>query len=388
MFLEHYGLREQPFGVTPDPRFLYFSPSHREALASLQYGIECGRGFLGLIAKPGMGKTTLLFRLLEKLRGSARTAFLFQTRCDSLGLMRSILADLGVDVPGQDLVQMQGQLNEILVRESRSGRPFVLVVDEAQNLDDSVLETIRMLSNFETPRAKLMHIILAGQPQLADKLARPDMVQLRQRLSIVSRLTHLSMAETADYISHRLQVAGYKGKQLFTPEALASIRYTSHGIPRDINNICFHALTLGFAKGQKTIDASILAEVLSDLNIELLGSDPPPQDRTVHHSYVECVTPCVRRQESLPGPPSRFLTYSQARVAAWRSQVIVMTHATLSAGASSCDRAVLAWRTLADTTRLFCREKVLSGRFTPRLSDRFAIAQLGDDARTERTNVA
>ncbi len=182
MFLEHYGLREQPFGVTPDPRFLYFSPSHREALASLQYGIECGRGFLGLIAKPGMGKTTLLFRLLEKLRGSDRTAFLFQTRCDSLGLMRSILADLGVDVPGQDLVQMQGQLNEILVRESRSGRPFVLVVDEAQNLDDSVLETIRMLSNFETPRAKLMHIILAGQPQLADKLARPDMVQLRQRL--------------------------------------------------------------------------------------------------------------------------------------------------------------------------------------------------------------
>src|SRR5258708_6445528 len=152
MFLKHYGLREQPFGVTPDPRFLYFSPSHREALASLQYGIDCGRGFLGLIAKPGMGKTTLLFRLLEKLRASARTVFLFQTQCDSRGLLTSILADLGVNAPGQDIVQMQGQLNEILIREARTGAPLVLVVDEAQNLDDQVLETIRMLSNFETPR--------------------------------------------------------------------------------------------------------------------------------------------------------------------------------------------------------------------------------------------
>jgi type II secretory pathway predicted ATPase ExeA len=389
MFLDHYGLREQPFGVTPDPRFLYFSPSHREALASLQYGIDCGRGFLGLIARPGMGKTTLLFRLLEKLRSSARTVFLFQTQCDARGFLRCVLADLGVDVPSQDLVQMQGQLNEILIRQSRIGKPFVLVVDEAQNLDDSVLETIRMLSNFETPRAKLMHIVLAGQPQLADKLARPNMVQLRQRLSIISRLTQLSIAETADYISHRLRVAGYEGKSLFTPEALASIRYRSQGIPREINNICFHALTLGFAKAQKTIDASILAEVWSDLNVESLGSEPSLEDKAVRHSYVECATPSARaKEESPPSPPSRFLTHSQARVAAWRSRVTIMTHA-LSASLSSCSRAVLAWRAIADTTHLYCREKALSGHIAPWLSDRFGmVAEHGDDARTERTNVA
>ncbi|PYT24440.1 MAG: hypothetical protein DMG58_25925, partial [Acidobacteria bacterium] len=179
-----------------------------------------------------MGKTTLLFHLLEKLRSSARTAFLFQTQCDSHGFLRGVLADLGVDVPNQDLGQMQSQLNDILIRESRAGRPFVLVIDEAQNLDDSVLETIRMLSNFETPSAKLMHIILAGQPQLADKLANANMVQLLQRISIISRLTPLTIAETADYINHRLRVAGYTGKSLFTPEALASIRYKSQGIPR------------------------------------------------------------------------------------------------------------------------------------------------------------
>src|SRR6266513_5544774 len=126
MFLDHFGLREQPFGVTPDPHFLYFSPSHVEALASLFYEIQTQRGFMALIAKPGMGKTTLLFHLLEKLRSSARTAFLFQTQCDSHGFLRGVLADLGVDVPNQDLGQMQSQLNDILIRESRAGRPFVL----------------------------------------------------------------------------------------------------------------------------------------------------------------------------------------------------------------------------------------------------------------------
>jgi len=331
MFLDHYGLHEQPFGVTPDPRFLYFSHSHREALASLQYGIDCGRGFLGLIAKPGMGKTTLLFHLLEKLRSSARTAFLFQTQCDSHGFLRGVLADLGVDVQNQDLVQMQSQLNEILVRESRAGRPFVLVIDEAQNLDDSVLETIRMLSNFETPRAKLMHIVLAGQPQLADKLASANMVQLRQRISIISRLTPLSAAETADYISHRLRVAGYKGKPLFTPEALASIRYKSRGIPREINNLCFHALTIGFANGQQTIDASILAEVLADLSVESLGSEATHEDKACRHTHVQRAVPSARRKGNPPILPSRFLIHSQVRVAAWRSRVAAMTQAASSA---------------------------------------------------------
>jgi type II secretory pathway predicted ATPase ExeA len=146
------------------------------------------------------------------------------------------------------------------------------VIDEAQNLEDSVLEGVRMLSNFEVPGTKLMEIVLAGQPQLADKLASRNLVQLRQRISILTKLTQFSASETAAYIDHRLRIAGYHGKPLFTAEALAIIHSHSEGIPRNINNLCFHASTLGFANGQKIIDASILNEVLEDLDVDMLGS--------------------------------------------------------------------------------------------------------------------
>src|SRR5580692_6601977 len=158
MFLEFYNLREQPFGVTPDPRFLYFGSTHREALASLLYAIETKRGFSALVAEPGMGKTSLLFRMLETLKGSARTAFLFQTEGDSRELLRSLLHDLGISVSGQDPVAMHDALNEGLLQELQAGRQVVVVIDEAQNLDGKVLETIRLLSNFETSTQKLMHI--------------------------------------------------------------------------------------------------------------------------------------------------------------------------------------------------------------------------------------
>src|SRR5512146_3044857 len=150
MFLQYYGFREQPFGTTPDPRLLYLSASHREALASLIYGIETGRGFVGLIAEPGMGKTTLLFQLMEQFRDSARTAFLFQTQGNTREFLSNLIADLGLVPDDRDLSTLQRQLNEVLIQEARLGRRFVLVIDEAQNLEDSVLESVRMLSNFET----------------------------------------------------------------------------------------------------------------------------------------------------------------------------------------------------------------------------------------------
>lgn len=268
MLLDHYGLREQPFGVTPNPRYLYLSPTHREALASLVYGIEAGRGFVSLIAKPGMGKTTLLFQLLERLGTSARTVFLFQTQCDAREFVRSVLTDLGIDAATDDLAGMQARLTSTLIAEMRADRRFVLVIDEAQNLEDSVLEVVRMLSNFETSRAKLMQIVLAGQPQLADKLARPSMVQLRQRVSIVSRLQPLSRVETSEYIDHRLAIAGYQGGSLFTPGARALIASASEGIPRNINNICFNALSLGYAAGGRTVDSRVVQEVTADLDLE------------------------------------------------------------------------------------------------------------------------
>lgn len=274
MLLDHYGLREQPFGVTPNPRYLYLGEGHREALASLLYGIESGRGFLALIAPPGMGKTTLLFQLLERLGSTARTVFLFQTQCDARGFMRSIMLDLGLgDGEGDDLVALQSRLNQVLIEELQARRKFVLVVDEAQNLEDSALEFIRMLSNFETPREKLMHIVLAGQPQLAEKMARPSMVQLRQRVSMFVRLRPFGVSETGEYIDHRLEVAGHSGPPVFDRGAVRTVAGLSGGIPRNINNICFNALSLGYAVGRKTIDSDVVREVAADLDLERLAAE-------------------------------------------------------------------------------------------------------------------
>jgi general secretion pathway protein A len=272
MFLDFYQLVDQPFGVTPDPRYLYLSRTHREALASLFYSIASERGFMTLIAPPGMGKTTLLYQLMERLRPTTRMAFLFQTQCDSTDLMRYLLADLGCGTPGQDVVVMHAQLKEILVRESQMSRRVVLIIDEAQNLSDSVLETVRLLSDYETPDRKYMQIILAGQPQLAETLERPALSQLRQRISSWSGLVPFTPSESNEYIDYRLQASGYRGGPLFTPQARALIAAESAGIPRNINSLCFNALSLGFAKKQRKIDAEIVEEVIRDLKME---TSPP-----------------------------------------------------------------------------------------------------------------
>jgi len=242
MFLDFYRLQEQPFGVTPDPRFLYFSSGHREALASLFYGIETGRGFLSLVAQPGMGKTTLLFQLLKRWKGYVHSAFLFQTQCDSRELVRYLLEDLGLDSQDRDIVRMHADLNDFLFRETKAGKRVVLFIDEAQNLADSVLETVRLLSDFEAPDRKLLQIVLAGQPQFEQRLARPALTQLAQRIAVRARLEALPPAEVVRYMNHRLQVARYQGPELFTPEAAAAIADRSQGIPRLINHLCFNAL--------------------------------------------------------------------------------------------------------------------------------------------------
>lgn len=268
MVPEYYNLAEQPFGVTPDTRYLYLSPTHREALASLRYGLQSGRGFMSIIAKPGMGKTTLLFQLLQQLDQSIKSVFLFQTLCTPVDLLRSLLQDLGIDAHDRSLTEMHSQLNECLLSESRGGRQIVIVIDEAQNLSESALELLRMLSNFETPRKKMMQIILAGQPHLAEKLASPALVQLRQRISIVARLRPFSYKETNEYVGDRLRVAGYDFRtSFFTPGAGALIAEQSDGIPRNINNICFNALSLGCALKRKPIDEEIIREVLDDLDL-------------------------------------------------------------------------------------------------------------------------
>jgi general secretion pathway protein A len=268
MFLDFYQLKEQPFGVTPDPRFLYLGQSHREALASLYYGIASDRGFVALIAPPGLGKTTLTFQLLEKLQQASRTAFLFQTKCNTKEFFHYLLNGLGVNAEGMELVSMHSKLNEILCREMLAGRRFVLAIDEAQNLDPDVLETIRLLSNFETSRDKMLQILLIGQPQLAHKLATPELEQLQQRISVFARLEPFGPEDTANYVAHRLQVAGYGGSPLFTPGALRLIAEHSQGIPRKINSLCFSALSLGCAMDRKQIDAAMMEEVIADRDVE------------------------------------------------------------------------------------------------------------------------
>jgi general secretion pathway protein A len=316
MFLEFYGLREQPFGVTPDPRFLYLSSAHREALASLYYGIESGRGFLALIAKPGMGKTTLLFQLLEKFRGSARTAFLFQTQCSSREFMRFLLAELGSESHEQDFVRMHDEFNKLLFQESRAGRRFIIVVDEAQNLHPSVLETIRLLSDFETPRAKLLQIILAGQPELADKLASRKLSQLRQRISLLNGLSPLGAEESGKYIQHRLRIAGHSGPPLFAPAAMQAIAQFTQGIPRTINNFCFNALSLGCALGQRVIGPSIVEEVMSDLDITKHITEVPPAshpDPGFPRSSVYSSVPVPLAPSAFADKTSETLTPAEAK---------------------------------------------------------------------------
>ena len=272
-FLEFFGLQEQPFGMTPDPAYLYASRTHSEALSSLLLGIADTRGFLSLIAEPGMGKTTLLYQLLEELRDAARTVLIFQTECTSREFIEYILQDLGVNVTGMGLVAMHGKLNEILFEQLLKGKRFVLVVDEAQNLDDSVLETVRMLSNFETHNAKLLQIILAGQPRLAAKLAQPRLSQLRQRIAVLSHLEPFNVEETRRYIDHRLKVAGYRGEPIFDTASIRLVAGESKGIPRNINNICHNALLLAYARGQHTVGVEIVQAAVARLDIESLAID-------------------------------------------------------------------------------------------------------------------
>jgi type II secretory pathway predicted ATPase ExeA len=266
--LEFYGLQEHPFGVSPDPRFLYPSFQHREAMASLIFGIESQVGFAALIAEPGAGKTTLLFDILQRYRDRASTAFVFNTQCSGPELLRQVVAEL--QVPGaeneRDALRLHQLFTEFVADHLRN-KPVVIVIDEAQNLENSALETLRLLSNFEAADRKLLHIILAGQPQLASKLRHPSLTQLLQRITTVSRLERFSPAQMEECIAFRLRVAGFTGSALFSDEAMAKVKAASGGVPREINRICINAMQLGFALRQRPIGPEVIDEVMADLTL-------------------------------------------------------------------------------------------------------------------------
>jgi N-acetylmuramoyl-L-alanine amidase/type II secretory pathway predicted ATPase ExeA len=329
MFLDFFHLREQPFGVTPDPAYLYPSRTHCEALDSLTEGILGGRGFLALIAEPGMGKTTLLYQVLEGLRDTARAAFLFQTQCNSREFFQYLLSELGVDSTGMGLVAMHNKLNEMLFAEMLAGKRFVLIVDEAQNLDDSVLETIRLLSNFETTNTKLLQIVLAGQPQLGEKLGQKRLAQLLQRITVVKYLEALSPEETAGYIRHRLKVAGHCGEALFEPEALALIAERSEGVPRNINKICFHALMEAHAQGRFTASPDIVEKVDRELDVVAAAARPTPM---LSPSPAPSGTDSVEATSVPATPQLRYKPLAESRLPGWGFWAGAFVAALLSVG--------------------------------------------------------
>jgi type II secretory pathway predicted ATPase ExeA len=330
MFLDHFGLIEQPFGVTPDPRFLHMGPKYREALASLMYGTDCNRGFLAVIAEPGMGKTSLLYQYLEGLRNKARTAFIFQTDCDSRDFMRHILGDLGLDHTGKNLPAMQAMLNALLTEEMKAGRRFILVIDEAQNLEEKVLESVRLLSNFETPWMKLMQIVIASQPQLAERLIRPSMAQLRQRISSVIRLEPFTSDEINAYIDHRLWVAGYAGSPLFTVRARLGIAKYSRGIPRNINTLCFNAMSVAYGMSAKQVDAKMVLEAAADVEMESLLPKPQKVVKVVMPKRIPASVRPIRPSLVPPLRTAKKTASSNPMVPAFAAFFVLMMLATFS----------------------------------------------------------
>jgi TonB family protein len=276
MFFDFFGLREDPFGVTPETRFLYPSSVHEEARASLLHSFQSGRGFVVMVGQPGMGKTTLLMDILHRLKSSARTALLFQTQCNSHEFLEQVMLEFNLGVRNESLAQLHDRLRGFLANEHSHGKRTVIVVDEAQNLKDEVLETVRLLSDFETQRTKLLHIVLSGQPQLADKLMSHGLLQLRQRIGMVCRLLPLTAIETREYIQYRLMVAGRSvDKPLFSEAAYKRIAEVSKGIPRNINNICFHSLSIAYPINRQLVGVDIVDEATADIDVSTEAGRPP-----------------------------------------------------------------------------------------------------------------
>jgi len=269
MYKEFFGLQANPFNVNPDPRYLFLTRHTEEALACLTYGVQTRKGFVLLTGEVGTGKTTLINKLLEWLRGQqVSTAFVFNSRMNVPQFLDYMMADFGISVDSSEKSQILLRLNNWLLERYRAGESAVLIIDEAQNLSEEVLEEIRMLTNLETFTEKLLQIVLVGQPELEEKLRKPQLRQLRQRLSLRARTYALTQEETIAYVQQRLNVAGSSGQQIFDPEALLAIHKYSAGIPRVINLLCEHCLVSAFVDQQKVISASVVDAVAKDLDIE------------------------------------------------------------------------------------------------------------------------
>ncbi len=267
MYKQFFGLKEKPFEITADPRFLYLSESHKEALAHLIYAVQEKKGFAVVTGEVGTGKTTLIQTLLGRLDGNTRTAFLFNPKLGSNeDFLHFICEDLEIKMERGSKGDYLVQLNDFLMDCYTKNINVILIIDEAQTLSPPLLEEVRLLTNLETPKSKLLQVLLVGQPELDAILDQPQFRPLKQRISVRYRLKPLNQEETKEYIKRRLRVAGSKSTYLFTSKALKKIYRYSQGIPRLINIVCDNALINGYASEKKVIGDDIIGEVVCDLS--------------------------------------------------------------------------------------------------------------------------
>ncbi len=269
MYKSFYKLTSNPFGSSPDPRFLYMMPHTREALAGLEYGISTRKGFMVLVGEVGTGKTTLLRRALSGFDPQrVFTSFVFNPLLEPLDFLEFVMTDFGIPPAERNKSAMLMQLNRWLVERFRHQETCVILVDEAQNLSWELFEEIRLLTNLETSSEKLLQIVLSGQPELQDKLRQPKVRQLRQRISMWCRTQAITEHQTGAYIAQRLLIAG-TAEEIFLPEAVEAIYRASQGIPRLINLVCEHALMLGYVEQAKKISLAMVMEVANDLDLDM-----------------------------------------------------------------------------------------------------------------------
>jgi general secretion pathway protein A len=266
MYLEFYNLREFPFHITPNQEFLYLSPSHREALATITYGVETGKGFMALVGEVGLGKTTLLQAFLkDRAGGREKIIYFFSGHLSFIGLLRALARELDLEVTGEDPQELLDPICQALIKEYAQGKNVVLLIDEAQCMPEETLEGLRRISNLETPTEKLIQIVLVGQPELRKTLDRHDLRQLKQRIAVQATLSPLTREETLDYIQFRLKQAGGNAEAIFTRRAMKIIARQAKGLPRAINILCDNALITGYGYQKKPLPVKVVNEVIADL---------------------------------------------------------------------------------------------------------------------------
>lgn len=277
MYQRFFGLQESPFNVNPDPRYLFMTKHIQEALAGLTYGIQNRKGFILLTGEVGTGKTTLLNRLLDWLRGQrVATAYIFNSQLEVNHLFDYMMADFEIPCESREKSQVLLRLNTWLLERYRAGETAALIVDEAQNLSPEVLEEIRLLTNLETATEKLLQIVLTGQPELEEKLKLPQLRQLRQRITLRCRTAPLSLEETFGYVAERLRIAGANGEPIFSKEAIQTVHKYSHGIPRVVNLLCEHSMINAYVDTLRPVPAHLVEEVAREFQLDEIAPVAAP----------------------------------------------------------------------------------------------------------------